>query len=64
MVDYKGYEVTDPPTPIFPNKFTVNLCSNNRHLFNKLGGRNVVIDDHASIKAAVAKAKRYVDELG
>jgi hypothetical protein len=30
---------------MFPNKFTVNLCSNNPHLLNKLGGRNIVIDD-------------------
>ena len=63
VVDYKGYEITYPPIPMFPNKFTVNLCSNNPHLFNKLGGRNIVIDDHASLEAAIAKAKRHVDEL-
>jgi hypothetical protein len=64
VVDYKGYEITYPQIPMFPNKFTVNLCSNNRHLFNKLGGRNIVIDEYGSIEAAVAKAKRYVDGLG
>jgi hypothetical protein len=64
VVDYKGYEITYPPIPMFPNKFTVNLCSNNRHLFNKLGGRTIVIDDYGSIEAAVAKAKRHVDGLG
>ena len=63
VVDYKGYEITYPPIPMFPNKFTVNLCSNNPHLFNKLGGRNIVIDDHTSLEAAIAKAKRHVDEL-
>ena len=63
VVDYKGYEITYPRIPMFPNKFTVNLCSNNRHLFNKLGGKNVVVDDHASLQAAIAKAKHYVDEL-
>jgi len=63
VVDYKGYEITYPRIPMFPNKFTVNLCSNNVHLFNKLGGRNIPIEDHRSIEAAIAKAKRYVDEL-
>lgn len=63
VVDYKGYEISYPPIPMFPNKFTVNLCSNNPHLFNKLGGRNIVIDDHTSLEAAIAKAKRHVDEL-
>jgi hypothetical protein len=63
VVDYKGYEITYPPIPMFPNKFTVNLCSNNPLLFNKLGGRNIVIDDHTSLEAAIAKAKRHVDEL-
>ena len=63
VVDYKGYEIRYPPIPMFPNKFTVNLCSNNPHLFNKLGGRNIVIDDHTSLDAAIAKAKRHVDEL-
>jgi hypothetical protein len=63
VVDYKGYEITYPPIPMFPNKFTVNLCSNNPHLLNKLGGHNIVIDDHASLESAIAKAKRHVDEL-
>ncbi len=64
VVDYKGYEIRYPRIPMFSNKFTVNLCSNNPHLFNKLGGRNIVIDDHRSIEAAIAEAKRHVDELG
>jgi hypothetical protein len=34
----------------------------NPHLLNKLGGRNVVIDDHFSLKAVISKAKQYVDE--
>jgi DNA-binding XRE family transcriptional regulator len=63
VVDYKGYEITYPRTPMFPNKFMVNLCSNNPHLLNKLGGRNLVIDDHTSLEAAIAKAKRHVDDL-
>jgi len=63
VIDYKGYEITYPKIPMFPNQWTVNLCSNNPHLLNKLGGHNVVINDHTSIEGAVAKAKRHVDEL-
>ncbi|MGO9985428.1 MAG: helix-turn-helix transcriptional regulator [Rhodomicrobium sp.] len=63
VLDYKGYEITYPPIPMFSNVWTVNLCSNSRPLLNKLGGRTVVIDDHVSIGNAIAKAKRYVDEL-
>ncbi len=44
-------------------KWTVNLASNNPHLLGKLGGC-VVIDDYKSIKGAIARAKRRVDELG
>jgi hypothetical protein len=62
VIDYKGYEITFPPVPMFANMFTVNLCSANQHLLNRIGGRNVVITDHTSIEAAIAKAKCYVDE--
>jgi hypothetical protein len=48
---------------MFANILSVNLCSNNPHLLNKLGGRNIVINDHASLKAAIAKAKCHVDDL-
>jgi hypothetical protein len=63
VIDYKGYEITYTPVPMFPNRWTVNLCSNNPHLLNRLGGRAIVVDDHTSLKAAIAKAMRYVDEL-
>jgi hypothetical protein len=63
VIDYKGYEITYPEVPMFPNRWTVNLYSNNPHLLSKLGGRNVVIDDHASLTAAIDKAKRHVDAL-
>jgi hypothetical protein len=63
VVDYKGFEITYPKIPMFPNRWTVNLCSENPHLLNKLGGRNVVINDHTSLKAAISKAMQYVDEL-
>jgi len=63
IVDYRGYEITYPRIPMFPNKWTVNLCSTNPHLLNKLGARTIVIDDHTSLEAAIKKAKRHVDEL-
>jgi hypothetical protein len=63
VVDYKGYEITYPPVPMFPNRWTVNLCSNDPRLLNRLGGRAIVIDDHTSLRAAIAKAMRCVDEL-
>jgi DNA-binding transcriptional regulator YiaG len=63
VLDYKGYEITYPPIRRDTSGWTVNLCSNNPHLFNKLGGRNIVISDHASLEAAIAKARRHVDEL-
>jgi len=63
IVDYRGYEITYPRIPMFPNKWTVNLCSTNPHLLNKLGARAIVIDDYTSLEAAIKKAKRHVDEL-
>ena len=63
VLDYRGYEIRFPKVPMFPNRWTINLCSNDRRLFTKLGGRNIVIDGH-SRDDAIAKAKRYVDELG
>jgi Helix-turn-helix domain len=63
VIDYKGYEITYPAIRMFGNMWTVNLCSNNPHLLNKLGGRNIVINDYKSLESAIAEAKRYVDDL-
>jgi len=62
VLHYKGYEGRFPKIPMFPNKFTINLCSNDRRLFTKLGGRNIPIDGR-SREEAIANVKRYVDEL-
>jgi hypothetical protein len=62
VLHYKGYEARFPKVPMFSHKWTINLCSDNPHLFNKLGG-NVVIDGR-SRDEAIAKAKQRVDELG
>jgi DNA-binding XRE family transcriptional regulator len=63
ILHYKGYELRFPKIPIFPNKWTINLCSNDPRLFNKLGSRNIVIDGRTR-EEAIANAKTYVDELG
>jgi hypothetical protein len=62
VLHYKGYEARFPKIPMFSHKWTINLCSNDRRLFTKLGGRNIVIDGR-SREEAIANAKRYVDEL-
>lgn len=62
VLHYKGYEARFPKVPMFPNKWTINLCSNDPRLLNKLGG-NVVIDGR-SREDAIAKTKEHVDELG
>jgi Helix-turn-helix len=61
VLHYKGYEGRFPKIPMFSNKWTINLSSNNRHLFTKIGG-NVVVDGR-SREEAIANTKRYVDEL-
>jgi hypothetical protein len=63
VIDYKGYEITYPKVPMFSNQQTVNLCSDNPHLLNKLGGRTVVINA-ANLEGAIAEAKRRVDAIG
>jgi DNA-binding XRE family transcriptional regulator len=62
VMHYKGYEGRFPKVPMFPNKWTVNLCSNDPRLFAKIGG-NVVIDGR-SRDDAIARTKDYVDQLG
>ncbi|WP_316169053.1 MULTISPECIES: helix-turn-helix transcriptional regulator [unclassified Bradyrhizobium] len=63
ILHYKGYEGRFPKIPIFSNKWTINLCSNDRQLFTRLGGRNIPIDGRTR-EEAIANTKRYVDELG
>jgi hypothetical protein len=63
VLDYKGYEISYPRVRIDTSGWTVNLCSNDPRMFNRLGGRNIVVSDHASLEGAIAKAKRHVDEL-
>jgi DNA-binding XRE family transcriptional regulator len=62
ILQYRGYEGRFPKIPMFPHKWTINLSSNDRRLFTKIGG-NVVIDGRTR-EEAIANAKRYVDELG
>ena len=50
VLHYKGYEGRFPKIPMFPHKWTINLSSNDRRLFTKLGGRNIPIDGHSADK--------------
>lgn len=63
IVDYKGFEISYPRTRLDSSGWTVNVASNNPHLFNRLGGRTAVIKDHDSLEGAVEKAIRHVDAL-
>jgi hypothetical protein len=60
--EYKGCVITYPRIRRDTSGWTVNLSSNNRHLFTQLGGC-VVIKNHVSLEGAIAEAKRRVDEL-
>jgi hypothetical protein len=62
VLHYKGYEGRFPKVPMFPHKWTINLCSDDRRLFTKLGGRNIPIDGRTR-EEAIANVKRYVDDL-
>lgn len=62
VLRYRGYEGRFPKIPMFPNKWTINLCSNDPRLFTKIG-RNVIIEGRTRDEA-IANAKSYVDELG
>jgi len=62
VLHYKGYEGRFPKIPISAHKWTINLCSNDRHLLLKLGG-NIPIDGRTR-EEAIANVKRHVDELG
>jgi transcriptional regulator with XRE-family HTH domain len=63
VLEYKGYEITYQQVAMFPDRWIVNLCSTDPHLLNRIGGRAIVVGDHASLEEAIAKAKRYVDQL-
>ena len=61
VLHYKGYEGRFPKIPIFPNKWVINLSSNDRLLFTKIGG-NAVIEGSTRDEALV-NAKLHVDDL-
>jgi hypothetical protein len=58
-----GYEGRFPKIPMFRQRWTINLCSNDPRLFTKLGDRNIPIDG-PSRDEAIVKIRRYVDALG
>ena len=62
-VEYKGCVMNYPRIRLDTSGWVINLGSNNPHLFNKLGGRIVIIKSHVSLDDAIAQAKRRVDEI-
>jgi DNA-binding XRE family transcriptional regulator len=62
VLDYRGCVIIWPKVRRDSSRWTVNLVSENPALLAKLGGC-VVIDDFYSLDNAIAKARRYVDEL-
>jgi|ERR1700722_6018433 len=62
-IKYKGFIIVYPKFRIDASRWTVNVGSNDPRLLAKLGGRIAVINDHVSLKGAISKAKRHIDEL-
>lgn len=62
VLDYKGCEITWPEVRRDASRWTVNVSPSDRGMLAKLGGC-VVVDDFKSLDNAIAKARRYVDEL-
>jgi DNA-binding XRE family transcriptional regulator len=61
--EYKGCEITWPEVRMTTSGWTVNVASNDRHLFGKLGGHTIIVTDHVSLENAIAKAKMRIDEV-
>jgi DNA-binding XRE family transcriptional regulator len=61
-LNYRGYEITWPMPRIDGSRWTVNVASERRDLFLRIGGRTLVIDDFHSLEGAIQKAKRIIDE--
>jgi len=62
-VEYKGCVINYPRVRRDTSGWVINLSSNNMHLFNRLGGRTVIIKSHVSLDDAITEAKRRVDEI-
>jgi hypothetical protein len=63
VLDYKGYAIIYPRVRVDTSGWTVNLASYAPHLQAKLGPSAEVFKDYHSLDAAIAQAKRRVDEL-
>lgn len=62
-VEYKGCVISYPRVPFDSSGWTINLASNNPHLFSRLGGQTVIIKSHVSLDDAITEAKQYVDQI-
>jgi hypothetical protein len=61
-LEHKDFIISYLSIPMFPNRWTVNLASNNSYLQGKLG-ENVVIDSSISIEDAIQKARIIIDNV-
>jgi hypothetical protein len=63
-LNFRGFTITYPRVRIDSARWTVNLASNSPRLLAMLsGGQAEVFNDHHSLEATIAQAKRRVDEL-
>jgi hypothetical protein len=61
--DYKGYVVFYPKTPMFSASWSVYVGSNDPRLRARLRASEEEFTDRLGLDAAIARAKRRVDEL-
>jgi hypothetical protein len=61
-LSYKDFEITLPDPPQTPDKWEVNLGSDDLWLFAKLGRSSKMIAG-ATLEDALEKAKRFIDSL-
>jgi hypothetical protein len=62
-LDYKGYVIFYPKTPMFSGSWSVYLRSNDPRLRTYLRAPEEEFTDRHGLDAAIAKAKCRVDEL-
>jgi hypothetical protein len=61
--NYKGYVIFYPKTAMFSGSWSVDLSSNDPRLRARLRAAEEAFTDRHGIDAAIAQARRRVDEL-
>jgi len=62
-VEYKDFLIAYPRVRLDSAGWTINVASNYPHLLNRIGGRALVIKSGVSLDAAIAEAKRRIDQI-